>query len=227
MSTISGKRRMWSRIRAWRRASALRSAASIVLGVLTLLATVDRLVAQRSGPDTGPADLIINNGKVYPGDRGSFEQAIAVRGNRIVAVGTGEAIGKLRGETTQVIDAQGAAVVPGFNDVHTHILSGGLEMDNVNLQGAQTLEDIQQRIRAFASEHADRTWIRGRGWGYGPFPGVTPTREQLDAVVADRPAVMRCFDGHSLWVNSKALAAAGITRDTPDPPNGTIVRDGA
>src|SRR5262245_52422648 len=184
-------------------------------------------VAAPSAQTEARADLIVTNGKVYPANGGAFQQALAVRGNRIVAVGTSEAIGRLRGDTTQVIDARGAAVVPGFNDVHTHILSGGLELDNVNLQGAQTLEDIQQRIRAFAGAHADRTWIRGRGWGYGPFPGGTPTRDQLDAAVADRPAVMRCFDGHSLWVNSKALAAAGITRDTPDPPNGTIVRDGA
>src|SRR5262249_7036713 len=75
--------------------------------------------------------------------------------------------------------------------------------------------------------HADRSWIRGRGWGYGPFGSGLPTRQHLDAVVPDRPAVMRCFDGHSLWVNSKALAAAGITKATPDPPNGTIVRDPA
>src|SRR4029077_6051630 len=66
---------------------------------------------------------------------------------------------------------------------------------------------------------------RGRGWGYEPFPGSQPTRQQLDAAVPDRPAVMRCYDGHSIWVNSRALAAAGITKNTPDPPNGTIVRD--
>ena len=84
---------------------------------------------------------------------------------------------------------------------------------------------MQQRIRTFAAAHADRQWIQGRDWHYEPFPGGQPTRAQLDAVVADRPAVMRCYDGHSVWVNSKALALAGITRATPDPPNGTIVRD--
>ncbi len=182
------------------------------------------LVAQRSGVQA-PADLLIVNGKVYPADGQAFHQAVAVRGNRIVAVGMTEEVEKLRGPKTEVVDAGGAAVVPGFNDVHTHMLSGGLEMDNVDLQGAQTLEQVQSRIREFARAHAQLVWIRGRGWGYGPFPGGLPTREQLDAVVSDRPAVMRCFDGHSIWVNSKALAAAGITKDTPDPPNGTIVRD--
>jgi predicted amidohydrolase YtcJ len=183
-----------------------------------------RALAQRS-PDPSPADVVILNGTVYPANGQPFKQAIAVRGNRIVAVGSNDEISGLRAAATQVIDAHGAAVVPGLNDVHTHILNGGLEMDNVNLQGAQTLAAVQDRIRVFGSAHADRSWIRGRGWGYGAFPSGLPTREQLDAVVPDRPAVMRCFDGHSLWVNSKALAAARITKATPDPLNGTIVRD--
>ena len=124
-----------------------------------------------------------------------------------------------------MVDAGGAAVLPGFNDVHTHMLSGGLAMDNVELGGAETLDEVQRRIRTFASAHAGRAWIQGRGWRYEPFPGSLPTREQLDAAMPDRPAVMRCYDGHSIWVNSKALALAGITKSTPDPPNGTIVRD--
>ena len=180
--------------------------------------------AQRS--TNAPADLLILNGKVYPaGGSTTFHEAVAVRGNRIVASGTTAEIGRLRGPSTTVVDAHGAAVLPGFNDVHTHMLSGGLALDDVDLQGPQTLDEVQTRIRAFAKSHPDRSWIRGRGWGYGPFPGNQPTREQLDAAISDRPAVMRCYDGHSIWVNSKALAAAGITKATPDPPNGTIVRD--
>src|SRR5262245_45363696 len=173
------------------------------VSVLPDLSARDGLAAQ----PTSPADLIVVNGKVYPGDGRPFQQALAVRGNRIVAVGAREAIASLRGATTEVLDAHGAAVVPGFNDVHTHILSGGLEMENVDLQGARTVEEMQARIRDFAAAHPDAAWIRGRGWGYGPFPSGVPTREQLDAAVPDRPVVMRCFDGHSLWVNSKALAA--------------------
>ena len=148
-----------------------------------------------------------------------------MRGNTIAAVGTTEDVGRLRGPKTEVVDAGGAAVLPGFNDVHTHMLSGGLAMDDVELGGAETLDEVQRRIRTFASAHAGRAWIQGRGWRYEPFPGSLPTREQLDAAVPDRPAVMRCYDGHSIWVNSKALALAGITKSTPDPPNGTIVRD--
>ena len=173
------------------------------------------------------ADLIVKNGAIYAADGQGLRQALAVAGNRITAIGTNDEIEQLRGSTTQVIDAGGAAVVPGFNDVHTHMLSGGLEMETVNLQGASTLQEVQSRIRTYADGHPQLSWIRGRGWGYAPFPGDSPTRQQLDAVVPDRPAIMRCFDGHSIWANSKALAAAGITKDTRDPPNGKIVRDPA
>jgi predicted amidohydrolase YtcJ len=175
-----------------------------------------------------PADLLILNGKVYRGAGStSFSEAVAVRGNAIAAVGSSADLSGFRGPKTLVLDAAGRAVVPGFNDVHTHLLNGGLEMENVSLQGAATLTEVQNRIQTFAREHADRSWIRGRGWGYGAFPGDVPTKQQLDAVVPDRPAVMRCFDGHSIWVNSKALAAAGITKNTADPPRGVIVRDPA
>lgn len=177
-------------------------------------------------PASVTADLLIVNGKVYTADgSGTFQEALAIKGNKILQLGTSGQISRLRGPGTQLIDAHGAAVLPGFNDAHTHLMNGGIALGNVRLQGAQTLTEIQDRIRAFAKEHPDSQWIQGAGWGYGPFPGSLPTREQLDAAISDRPAVMRCFDGHSIWVNSKALALAGITKNTPDPPNGFIVRD--
>src|SRR5438094_5864651 len=144
---------------------------------------------RRQGGLEAPADLVVINGAVYAADGGSLRQAVAVRGNRISAVGTNDEIGRLRGSKTQVVDAHGGAVVPGFEDVHAHMLSGGLEMETVNLQGAQTLQEIQSRIRTYADAHRDLPWIRGRGWGYGPFPDGTPAREQLDAAVPDRPAI--------------------------------------
>jgi len=171
------------------------------------------------------ADLIVTSGAVYAADGGPIRQAVAVRGNRIALVGSNDEVERLRGPKTAVVDAHGGTVVPGFNDVHAHMLSGGLEMDSAPLQGAPTLDELQSRIRNYAAAHPQALWIRGRGWGYGPFGDKTATRDQLDAAVADRPAIMRCFDGHSVWVNSKALAAAHITKDTPDPPNGVIVRD--
>ncbi|HEX7795798.1 MAG TPA: amidohydrolase [Vicinamibacterales bacterium] len=206
----------------------IRRPALVVISVVAV--AIGAFVAAERGTaqQQPPADLLILNGKVYRGAGStSFSEAVAVRGNAIAAVGSRADLSGLRGPKTVVLDAAGRAVVPGFNDVHTHLLNGGLEMENVNLQGAGTLTEVQNRIQTFAREHVDRSWIRGRGWGYGAFPGDMPTKQQLDAVVPDRPAVMRCFDGHSIWVNSKALAAAGITRNTPDPPRGVIVRDPA
>jgi len=205
------------------------SAARLTLVSLCLAGTAvvvgGRASARQSGGTPPPADLIVVNGAVYSADGQPMRQAVAVRRNQIAAVGSNDEVGRLRGPNTEVVDAHGGAVVPGFNDVHAHMLSGGLEMDSAALQGAQTLDDLQARIRSYAAAHPQATWIRGRGWGYGPFGDKTPTRQQLDAAVADRPAIMRCFDGHSVWVNSKALAAAHITKDTRDPPNGRIVRD--
>lgn len=175
--------------------------------------------------NAGKADVLIVHGKVYTADGGTFREAVAIRGNKILRVGSTPEIMELRGPDTQVIDAQGSAVVPGFNDIHTHLLQGGLGLANVKLEGARTLQEIQGRIKAFAAAHPERAWIQGMGWGYEAFPGNLPTREELDAIVPDRPVVMTCFDGHSVWVNSKALALAGINKATPDPPNGFIVHD--
>jgi predicted amidohydrolase YtcJ len=180
------------------------------------------------GPSAGAQeqpDILIVHGKVYTADGPGFKEAVAIRGNKIVKVGSTREILSLRGPETEVIDALGGAVTPGFNDIHTHLLEGGLALGNVGLERTRTLQEVQSRIRVFAKAHPERAWIEGRGWGYEAFPGNLPTREELDAVVPDRPAIMNCFDGHSVWVNSKALALAGIDKTTPDPPNGFIVRD--
>jgi hypothetical protein len=118
-------------------------------------------------------------------------------------------------------------VVPGFNDSHIHLMGGALSLERVDLIEDQSVEAVQARIRAFAASQPGSPWVLGRGWLYGSFPGGLPTRQQLDAVVPDRPAYMECYDGHSGWANSKALALAGITKDTKDPVNGTIVRNPA
>ena len=173
------------------------------------------------------ADLIVQNGKVYAGVDGVVADAVAVRGTTILRVGSAREVDGLRGPRTQVVDAQGGTIAPGFNDSHVHFLSGALALDQVDLGGLTALAPIQEKIRAFAAAHPGQPWVVGRGWLYSPFPGGLPTREQLDAAVPDRPAVMTCYDGHSVWANSKALERAGITRGTPDPPNGIVVKDRA
>jgi predicted amidohydrolase YtcJ len=172
------------------------------------------------------ADLIIVNGKVFAADEaGTTAEAIAVSGNTILQLGTTAEISALRGPDTRLIDAAGGSVVPGFNDAHVHFISGGFALGDVDLAGLTTLREVQAAISTFASSHPGDGWLLGRGWLYAPFPGGSPTRAPLDEIVPDRPALMRCYDGHSIWVNSKALALAGITRDTPNPPNGEIVKD--
>ena len=175
-------------------------------------------------PEAPAADLLIANGRVYAGS-GAFQQAVAIRGNQIVAVGRSADLERLRGPQTEVIDAHGRAVVAGFNDSHVHFIDGGLALQDLDLSGVTTLREVQARISAFAQRKPGATWVRGRGWLYAPFPGGLPVRQQLDEVVPDRPAIMECYDGHSVWVNSKALQLAGITKDTPDPKNGVVVKD--
>jgi hypothetical protein len=206
---------------------AFRLASRLVLAGLAI-ALASGLVAgvQGAGQQAGPADLIIHNGVAYPADGSSARpQAVAVRGDRILRVGSNQEILALRRETTTVLDARGGSILPGFNDAHVHFISGGQGLERVNLLDAFTLDDILKKIRAFAEANPARPWVEGRGWYYEPFPGGLPTRQQLDAIVPDRPARMVCYDGHTSWVNTKALQAAGITKDTPSPKNGEIVKD--
>ncbi len=177
---------------------------------------------------TPAADLIIVNGTVHTMDSAStIAQAVAVSGTTILKVGTTDEIKALAGPATRVIDAQGHTVAPGFNDSHVHFLSGGLSLGDVDLSGLATLAAVQDKIRTFAAGTPADAWIKGRGWLYTPFTNASPTKAQLDAVVKDHPAVMTCYDGHSVWVNAKVLALAGITKATKDPLNGVIVRDAA
>jgi predicted amidohydrolase YtcJ len=178
--------------------------------------------AQRA--DDGPVDLIIVNGKVFTGDD-ALAEAVAVQGNKVLRVGTNREIQRLARAQTTVIDARGGSVLPGFNDAHLHMLSGGLALDQVSLSEATTLESVKETLKAWAEANPTHDWIRGRGWLYAPFGDGLPTRHMLDQLVADRPAYLVSYDGHTGWANSAALELAGITRTTSAPANGTIVKD--
>lgn len=180
--------------------------------------------AQRE--DDGAVDLIVVNARVYAGDGASeLAEAVAVRGNKVIRVGTNGEIRRLRRAQTTVIDAKGGAVLPGFNDAHAHFISGGLSLDQVSLLEAKTLDEIKDTVRVWAEAHPEREWITGRGWYYQPFTGGLPTRQMLDALVPDRPAYLTAYDGHTGWANTRALKLAGITRRTKNPANGTVVKD--
>ncbi len=193
-----------------------------IVGV-TLIAGL--IVGAQRADDDG-VDLIVINGKVYAGDGAAdLAEAVAIRGNKVVRVGSNREIERLRRAQTTIVDAKGGAVVPGFNDAHAHFISGGLSLDQVNLLEATTLDEIKDTIRIWSEVHPERTWITGRGWYYQPFAGTLPTRQLLDTLVPDRPAYLVAYDGHTGWANSKALKLAGITRHTKNPPNGVIVKD--
>ena len=170
------------------------------------------------------ADVVIVNARLFGADDKSAD-AIAISGERITAVGKSADLAKLT--ATQRIDAGGATVMPGLHDAHVHFLSGSLSLSQIDLSAADDLGEIEATIRTFVDAHPQQSVFIGRGWLYGSFPGGLPDKQMLDRLIPDRPAIMRCYDGHTVWVNSKALEAAGITRDTPDPEAGIIVRDAA
>lgn len=174
-----------------------------------------------------PADMIVVNARVYTVNaQQAWAEAIAVRGGKIVAVGDNATIKGYQGKETKVIDAAGHLVLPGFTDCHIHFMEGSLGLTQVDLNAAGSVAEIQKRVKEYAESHPNEPWIEGMGWTYPTFkPSGLPDKKILDAVVADRPVFLSAFDGHSSWANSKALAMAGINRNTPDPPNGKIVRD--
>jgi len=174
-----------------------------------------------------PADLIVIHGRVYTENpKQAWAQAVAILGDKIVAVGDDAAIEKMHGTGTKVIDAGGRLVLPGFTDCHIHFLDGSLSLGRVNLEGAKDAADIQKRLREYASKHPGDDWILGRGWDYAMFGSeALPHKKYLDEIFPNRPVLLEGYDGHTYWANSKALELAGITRETPNPPNGIIVRD--
>ncbi len=174
------------------------------------------------------AELVLRNGAIYTVDaQRSWAEALAIANGRIVYVGDNAGVEKLINDKTRVIDLRGKMVLPGFHDSHVHPVSGGIELAQCNLNGSKTQQEVFDKIRAYAATHPEKEWITGGGWDLPIFPNANPTKEQLDALVPDRPAFLSAADGHSAWVNSKALQLAGITKDTPDPSEGRIERDAA
>ncbi|RSM99355.1 amidohydrolase [Streptomyces sp. WAC 01325] len=169
------------------------------------------------------ADLLFTGGPVLTPE-GRTATAVAVTGDRITAVGH-EEVHDLAGPRTEVVDLAGRLLLPGFQDAHVHPVPAGLELTQCDLTGTRTADETLAAVRAYAEAHPEREWITGGGWSMEAFEGGTPTKELLDSVVPDRPVYLPNRDHHGAWVNSRALALAGITRDTPDPADGRIERD--
>ncbi|MCA1621120.1 MAG: amidohydrolase [Acidobacteria bacterium] len=177
------------------------------------------------------ADLVIVNANVRTLDaKTPAAEAVAVYGNRIAAVGTSAEVRALAGPRTRVVDAGGALVLPGFNDAHVHFLSGGFQLSSVDLRDAATPQEFAERIRRFSEKLPKGRWMTGGDWDHERWPEVNgvaplPTKELIDAFTPDRPVFVNRLDGHMALANSYTLRLAGVTRDTPDPPGGQIVRD--
>ena len=175
------------------------------------------------------ADAIITHARVYTVDANRpWAQAIAIRGDKILAVGTEKEIAAYRGPNTTVINAQQHLLLPGFIDSHIHFMEGSVLLSQIHLDDTKNLAEIQAVVKQYAAAHPEEKWVLGRGWNYSEFGERTlPDRKDLDAVVPDRPALLEGSDGHTYWANTRALELAGVTKDTPNPLNGEIVRDPA
>ena len=169
------------------------------------------------------ADLVLKNGVVYTVDKQRrFAEAVVVTGNKIAYVGNNEGAEDYIGPHSDMIDLAGKMVLPGFIDSHAHASSTINEDDSVILYHLESKADYISAVQDFADRHPDLSVIYGHGWQNDIFPPQGPVKEDLDAIISDRPVSLGSDDGHSIWVNSKALDMAGVTKDTPCPLGGKI-----
>ena len=196
----------------------------LAIGLLLLAMTV---AGCAKNDESGTADLALKGGAVYTVDGArSWAEAVAIRDGLIVFVGTNKDLQAYVGPDTQVVDLEGRMLMPAIQDIHIHPIMAGLEANTCDLNGLTTADEYVAAIRKYADEHPDRPWITGGGWLMSAFgPGGIARKELIDAVVPDRPVYLSSTDGHTVWVNSKTLELAGVTNDTPDPPDGRIDRD--
>lgn len=170
--------------------------------------------------------LAVVRGAVWPPE-GAGASALAISGDRIVAVGSDREILALAHAGTLVIDAHGGTIMPAFNDAHVHFLMASRGLHDLDLFGAETQEEVERRIREFASRLPVEAWILGRGWFYSAFPGGMPSIELLDRLVPDRPAYLESYDTHTAWVNSRALAIGGLQSVSAASPTAGILKEDA
>lgn len=197
--------------------------ATVAIAAVCLLSGTKNPVAAADARQS--AELVLRGGAVYTVDSvRSWAHAVGIRGGRIVYVGTDAGAADWIDAKTEVIDLQGKMLLPGFHDSHVHLVGGGIELAECDINGLTELDGILATLQTYAEQHAEKAWIRGGGWPLTLNDG-NPRKEMLDKVVKDRPVLLDAFDGHSSWANSKALAIAGITKSTPDPPRGRIERD--
>ena len=209
-------------------AKALFRPSALLSGALafTTLALATPSFAQYSAR-VAPADIVIIHAKVFTVDTTKpWAQGVAIRKGKIVAVGRDEEVERMRGIGTRVIDAGAKLVLPGLTDCHVHFYPGSMSLRVPNLQDAKSIADILKILTDYAKENPGNDWIVARGWDYTMFGSRTlPDRSDLDGTFLNRPVFLESYDSHAVWLNSKALSIAGITKDTPNPRNGWILHD--
>jgi predicted amidohydrolase YtcJ len=207
----------------------MRSPARMIALLLALFLSLFLVSARPplAGQSQPAADLIIHHAKIWTVDKSHpAAQAVAVLGERLVAVGSNDEIETWRGPHTRVIDAAGKLLLPGFNDSHVHFVDGGLALDSVQLNDVTSAEEFAQRIAQRARVTPRGEWVSGGNWDETKWnPATVPTKELLDSFTPDTPVFVSRYDGHMALANSVTLRLAGITAKTPDPPGGVIVRD--
>ena len=196
-----------------------------VLAALTVAGASTLGAGAADAPAPPPADTVYTGGVVYTADAAhQMAQAVAVKDGRIVYVGDDAGAAAYVGAGTTRVDLGGKLMLPGFIDSHMHASAAVSDLYEVSLYGLGSMKAYQKAIRTFANEHAEVAVVQGSGWSNTVAPGIGPTKQQLDVVVKDRPAVMFSEDGHSAWCNTLALKQAGITAKTKDPEGGVIER---
>jgi predicted amidohydrolase YtcJ len=195
--------------------------------VLVALFVVSMAAGGRAQQHPPSADLIITGAKIWTVDKAMpSAQAVAVLGDRIVAVGSNAEVEAWRGPQTQVVDAGGKLLLPGFNDSHVHFITGGSQLDSVQLNDATSEQEFVKRVGEHARTMPKGEWILGGDWDETKWsPAELPTRQMLDRVTPNNPVFLSRYDGHMGVANSAALKLAGIEKATPEVPGGTIVRD--
>ena len=192
-----------------------------------ILPAISKLLVDHFITTHPPADLILTNGRFWTGATAQpWAEALAIRGERIIAVGANSDIARLASPATRTVDLAGKLALPGFIDNHTHFISGGFGLLSVHLRDAKTQAEFTRRMGEYAKKIGPGRWIQGGEWDHENWPGAPlPTKELIDAVTPENPVAVERLDGHMILANSLALRQAGITKDTPDPPGGLIVRD--
>src|SRR5882724_662373 len=195
---------------------------SMTLGTLATLEIIP-VVSARSPMQQ--ATMVLFNGKIFTADAsGTIVEALAINGDRVVALGTNADI-KSRYSAAQMIDLKGRFVTPGFNDAHSHFANGGVDKLNVDLVGSKSLEEIRSRLSARIKSAKPGEWIVGRGWDHTLWGKEFPHREDLDSISPNNPVYVTRVDGHVSLANTKALEVAGVTKTTKNPQGGEIERD--